>query len=166
MHRTLGAMALFAAASLPATAAPKVSDCVTDPKATLRQQCDFAPANADDVRAVELEDVDGDGKQELLLACPDLCGATGNCPYKLYVSGNGCWRDVGPDDMGGSIISVAKSQHHGLKDIHQYWKGGCVGREGTWAELHFDGTRYRVARTVRCECEDKRPRPRECPGGS
>src|SRR4051812_44813625 len=56
-----------------------------------------------ELRREDLEDVDGDGQPDLLLANGNLCGATGNCEYSVYASGGGCWRFVG--EVDGVIVN-------------------------------------------------------------
>jgi hypothetical protein len=134
-----------------ASATPLASACVDDQRdAWHRFGCDSGEP-CEKLRAGEsLGDLDGDGVPDRLWAAESLCGATGNCEYKVYLTSKGCMRFAG--SVGGVALQVLGGAHHGVRDLSSYWKGGCVGMEGAYEEHAFDGQEFRVTRTVSCEC--------------
>ncbi len=95
-------------------------------------------------------DWDGDAMPETLVATSSLCGATGNCPYVVYLSNHGCPSYAGRVD--GVDVAVGAERHHGVLDVETYWKGGCVSTEGSFTLYQYDGREFRVADSVNCEC--------------
>jgi len=97
-----------------------------------------------------IDDLDGDGVPETLLACMSHCGATGNCPFFLYLSHRGCARYGG--ELAGAMWQVLAETHFGLHDVETWWKGGCAGMEGSFAHYSFDGTIYQDYGGIQCSC--------------
>jgi hypothetical protein len=117
-------------------------------------------AAAAPLRRQQLPDLDRDGTADLAIAAEDLCGATGNCSYQIYVSNRGCLRWVGESD--GVEVSVLSSEHNGLLDLQNFGKSCLDG--GGFTELQFDGTHYELSRSVYCPCPgDPGPRPESLP---
>lgn len=108
-----------------------------------------------------IEDLDGDKSKDYLGACQSLCGASGNCSYKIFTSNKGCFKEVG--EINGMLGGVLKSESNGLKDITLFYKSGCAGKAGKWSHLMFDKVKYVISRTVNCECTKRTNRPKECP---
>ncbi len=127
-----------------------------------------AAASCDGLKDVMLDeqpDLNGDGRPERSVACREGCGATGNCPYELYLSfGKDLYFDAG--DLSGIGPKKLESSHNGLPDMVAYWKGGCVGMEGTGSILEYDGSEYLPGQTFECDCEAEKQKDRSphCPG--
>ena len=111
----------------------------------------------------KVDDLDGDGASDTLVALQELCGATGNCTYSVYLSGAGCVHYAG--EVGGVMVGPSDGTHHGVRDLETYWKGGCVAMEGAGSTLAFDGTEYRTVDSYSCDCPTNEPAPRDprCP---
>ncbi len=162
-------LACSSAPTISAVAAANQAPCV-DPRddARARYACDpVAAPGCDALRVETVDDLDGDGARDTLVAIDELCGVTGNCAYDVYLSGNGCARHAG--EVGGVAITVEPTSHGGVRDLSGYWKGGCVAMEGTGSTWAFDGKQYRVLESYECACPDESPAaaaPRDprCPG--
>jgi hypothetical protein len=150
-----------AAAAVSGTPAPSSSGaiavgpgCIADPPAHLRAHLTAQERELMDMMIGDagyeqpLEDIDGDGVAERMLAW--TCGATGNCQYRLYASNRGCTKVVGA--FGALSVTLSATRHHGLLDLEVWTKGGCAGLEGTWERYVFDGNRYAVVETKECPC--------------
>jgi len=114
-----------------------------------------------------LDDTDGDAVAEVLVATTTLCGATGNCPYAVYLSNGGCPSFAGTLD--GVSLSPREHENHGVRDVETYWKMGCLAMAGVITIYRFDGREYRDIESVECACvwEDQLPAPDRdprCPG--
>jgi len=157
----------------PDAAAGCIADAVADARAVWAADV----GHPDDVRAVieteqteALGDLDGDGRPEYVVVNEPLCGATGNCPMRLYLSGDGC--PTLALDTFAAYVWPTEGEIDGARTIESWAKGGCAGMVGEWAEHQFDGTRYVVADSVSCGCPDgeefgwprEMSRPAQCPG--
>jgi hypothetical protein len=145
-------LCVFACSSVEPSA-PAVGATCIDPRADLlaRTSCDpQVVPGCDALEEANIEDLDGDGVGDRLLAPQMDCGATGNCPYAVYLSGRGCSRYAG--QVGGAAVRATARRHAGVRDISTYAKGGCVGAEGQGATWAFDGKEYRVVDAYGCEC--------------
>jgi hypothetical protein len=148
------------------TSAP-ASTCVDPTSDALRRaSCDPKRDKGCDAVVVRtVDDLDGDGARDVLVAQQTMCGATGNCSYAVYLTGNHCAHYAG--DVGGVLVAPTQARHFGVRDLAGYWKGGCAASEGvgyTWA---FDGTAYHVADSYTCACLMDGPVPasrdKRCP---
>ena len=98
-----------------------------------------------------------------------MCGVTGNCPMRMYLSGDGC-PTLALDTFAAYVWRAEET--HAVHAIESWAKGGCAGMVGEWAAHHFDGTRYVVVDTATCGCPDgeafgwrkETSRPAQCPG--
>jgi hypothetical protein len=161
----------------PEPEAKVARDCIDDVLADADAAWAADAQTPADVKAVaqeelseELGDLDGDDRPEVVVVNEPLCGVTGNCPMRVYLSAQGC-----PSlalDTFAAYVWPAESRRHGVRALESWAKDGCAGMAGGWAAHRFDGTRYVVVETVECGCPDgeafgwpaETSRPAQCPG--
>lgn len=117
--------------------------------------------NNSQVRKETIVDLDNDKQKDYIATCSSICGASGNCTYKIFISNNRCIKEVG--EINGMLKKVIESKSNGSKDITQYSKNGCAGRAGRWSYLKYDKEKYVVTRSIDCKCKNSLDRPKECP---
>ena len=104
--------------------------------------------------SASLPDLDGDGAPETRWHWEEDCNPRGLCMSRLYLSGNGCSRYVGPLDGEAHPMPPAERP---VADLWTWWSGGCLGREGTATRLRFVGGAYAVEESADCRCDGPRP---------
>ncbi len=159
--------------STPEAASTCIADVVADAQSAWASEAE----HPDDARAtIEAElsdglgDLDGDGRPEIVVVNEPMCGVTGNCPMRMYLSADGC--SALALDTFAAYVWPAQTRSHGARTIESWAKDGCAGMAGGWASHRFDGNRYVVAQTVSCGCPDgeafgwpkETARAPQCPG--
>lgn len=93
-------------------------------------------------------DLDGDGKDEVVIADRNICTSEGNCHWNVFHDDAGCLRYVG-------TISAARVQRlprrgeHGFADVRAIWYLASENRL-LLQEYRFRRGGYRIAEVVLC----------------
>ena len=157
----------------PLDSAACIADVVADAQtawAAEAEHPDDAGAAIEPELSEGLGDLDGDGEPEVVVVNEPLCGVTGNCPMRMYLSANGC--PTLALETFAAYVWPGEGRSHGARTIESWGKDGCAGLAGGWASHRFDGKRYVVTETVSCGCPDgegfgwpkETSRAPQCPG--
>ena len=155
---------------------PDSTRCVTDPLRDSTEWWRSQTAASQDVHASvspehgrRLGDLDGDGVEETVITNELQCGASGNCPLRVYFSGGGC--AVLTLETDAASIWSTDVRTNGARTVESWGNSGCGGMAGGWTSHRFDGAQYEVASTVSCGCPysgssvaNETPRAPQCPG--
>ena len=90
-------------------------------------------------------DLNGDGRKDVLVTHRGACGS-GGCVWTLYVSKDGCYREICQID--GGIDKVLRPSSHGLRNIKASRSFGSDTNGEK--KLRFDGKMYKVFKERSC----------------
>jgi len=93
---------------------------------------------------VALEDINGDGRSDILALNTEACGTLG-CSFQILINdGEKGWRLLPDGLLLSADLSVLKTKHHGYNDfgLYRHSSFGATLKEETIMILRFDGERY------------------------
>ncbi|MCA9565041.1 MAG: hypothetical protein KC561_16200 [Myxococcales bacterium] len=163
-------LAAAAEDELGAEVTSEADHCIMDIEAHARQTLGSDPALEGETPMMltfhnGLSDLDGDGAPETIVFYESECGAGGNCWTALYLSNDGCPRQVLTDIFSGA--EVLETQSNGVFDVELFNRDGCAGAAGNITTYVFDGESYQSTDGIYCECpydeEDIAGRDPRCP---